>query len=596
MPNYTCSTCGKIFNDKFNYTTHLKRKFPCKPKSNINQNESLRNQNEIQNTKEYKCGYCGKNFSTNSNWNRHTKEYCKVKNEKVMEENTIFGQLKEQINEQNKEIEKIKKQNEEINENEKLKEENNKLQNIINNVLLNDKKSIDLTKNEIDKSIIDINIYNATSSNQINSSENNNINDTNIFTNEEKKYIISKFPKSLHEYLNKVNNPLDETQVIIGLLQEKNIRIILNYEENMFGIYEWKGYYHATNIKNELGCSTVDNWKQWNINFKKFNEFENKNLVHKIYGQGKIGPIFNFDIKKINVTANFIDDEGLKTILLKTTKKTPEIKLFKEWIIKYSTIAKSVISMIMQIKQQYENELLKKQLNNNQITYKTNEITYFYEINNITPYLDLNVLYFGETGETITINNKEKMVFKLGKSIRSIRRDLDEHKKKFPNFKMIFIIHCDNNDVVENYLKMELKAKNLIYRLPKKSKENKKKLTNNEIEEEEMEETDEIKEQKYMETFILRDNFDIKYIIDLMERLVESYPLNSIKERDDKIKELVNNNKLREKELDLKIKEEETKQKQIEIEKEIKIKQMENELELAKIKLEMMKMEYTKMR
>ena len=105
MPDYTCITYGKVFNDKFNYTlkesvvlarhslsrlfpedggllanlhpqekpTHLKRKFPCKPKSNITQNESLKNQKEIKNVKEHKCGYCGKNFSTNSNWNRHIK-------------------------------------------------------------------------------------------------------------------------------------------------------------------------------------------------------------------------------------------------------------------------------------------------------------------------------------------------------------------------------------------------------------------------------------------------------------------------------------------------------------------------------------------
>ena len=133
MPNYTCSTCGKIFNDKFNYTTHLKRKFPCKPKSNINQNESLRNQNEIQNTKEYKCGYCGKIFSTNSNWNRHIKEYCKVKKQQDNEKKVIYNNLLEKFDELNSTVNKLKKKSELLEKkNKELEIELKKVQKISN--------------------------------------------------------------------------------------------------------------------------------------------------------------------------------------------------------------------------------------------------------------------------------------------------------------------------------------------------------------------------------------------------------------------------------------------------------------------------------
>ena len=339
----------------------------------------------------------------------------------------------------------------------------------------------------------------ATSSNQIiNLSESENINiinNENIFSDEQKAYIISKFPEKLHEYLNKVNNPLDETQVIISLLKERNIRIVLNYEENIFGIYEWRGYYHATDIENELGCSRVDNWsRNWNIKFKKFNEFENKNLVPQIEGPFDNGPIYNFDIKKVDINANFIDDEGLKTILIKTTKKGKEIDLFKEWIIKYSTIAKSVISIVIQIKLQYEMEQLKNK-NNNRITCDPNEITYFYEINDVTPYLNLNVIYFGDTGEVVVIDGITYKIYKIGLSHRSIERDFKEHKKTFAAYKMVHIKHCDNNIVVELYLKMELKAKNLIYELPKKSSnDGNKKLLNDKnkkaIEDEDKEDED----------------------------------------------------------------------------------------------------------
>ena len=177
-----------------------------------------------------------------------------------------------------------------------------------------------------------------------------------IFTEEQKKYIIDRFPVELHEYLKQTNNPMDETQVIISLLKEKNIRIVLCYEKNIFGMYEWKGYYHATDVADHLRYSNIENWKRWNIKVKKFSEFDDEKMVDQFDRPFYNRPIFNFDIKKVDINAQFIDDEELKTILLKTTKKGKEIDLFKDWIIKYSTIAKSVISMVIQIKYQYEKE------------------------------------------------------------------------------------------------------------------------------------------------------------------------------------------------------------------------------------------------
>ena len=443
-----------------------------------------------------------------------------------------------------------------------------------------------------DKNIIE----RATSSNQIiditnNTLNENIINNENIFSDEQKAYIISKFPKKLHEYLNKVNNPLDETQVIISLLKERNIRIVLNHEENMFGIYEWKGYYHATDIENEAGCSRVDHWSRWNIKFKKFYEFENKNLVPQFGGPNEIRPIYNFDTKKVDINANFIDDEGLKTVLIKTTKQSTEIDMFKDWIIKYSTIAKSVISMVIQIKQQYEYEQLKNQLNNNQIKCEKNEITYFYEINDVTPFLNLNVIYFGDTGEVVIMDGITYKIYKIGLSHRSIERDFREHKRTFADYKMVYIKHCDNNIVVELYLKMELKAKNLMYELPKKlSNDGNKKLLNDKKSINDDNKEDEKSVSKNTETFILTERYDINYMIDLINRLVDDYPLNSIKERDDEIKRLKEDH-------ELKMKQEETKQKQIEKEtkeEETKQKQIEKEIELAKIQLEIMKIKYNR--
>ena len=236
-----------------------------------------------------------------------------------------------------------------------------------------------------------------------------------------------------------------------------------------------------------------------------------------------------------------------------------------------------------------ENIFLNKK-NEYNIHFNQNKITYFYEENDVIPFLNLNVIYMGETGEHVIINGIEKMIFKFGKSYRSIDRDFREHKKTFANFKMIFIIHCENNDIVEDYLKIELKAKEMLYELPKKLKKNENEIDENKKQIYMISDVDydptlscqkrniSSKQSIFSETFVLTDRFDLNYIINLMKRLVDEHPLKSIKERDEKIKELEINNKLREKDLELRIKQEETKQKQIELEK------MKIELEMMKIK------------
>ena len=176
MVTYTCSNCEKKFNDKFNYTTHLKRKFPCKKKTNIKSNvepniikiepEIIQNKfennkiNKFNKKKEHNCYYCNKIFSTNSHMHRHIKDNCKIKKQQDDEKETTHKKLLEElefVKKQNEEYEKLKeqinKQNDEMNElknkldeNDKLKNHNNELQVIINNALLNDNKLIYSTK------------------------------------------------------------------------------------------------------------------------------------------------------------------------------------------------------------------------------------------------------------------------------------------------------------------------------------------------------------------------------------------------------------------------------------------------------------------
>ena len=219
-----------------------------------------------------------------------------------------------------------------------------------------------------------------------------------------------------------------------------------------------------------------------------------------------------------------------------------------------------------------------------------NQITYFHDINNFTPYLNLNIVYIGETGEMVTINGESKMLYKFGKSSRSIDRDFKEHKKIFTNFKMISIINCDNNDIIEEYLKMELRAKDMLYEPPKKLR----KIKNNVICE--VKKINILKPSVFNKTFVLTEKFDIISVINLIKNLIDEYPLENIKKQNEKIKELECNNKLKEKEIELKIKEEETKQNLLEfetkqMEKQEEMKQKQIELEKMKIEMEKLKIE-----
>ena len=84
---------------------------------------------------------------------------------------------------------------------------------------------------------------------------------------------------------------------------------------------------------------------------------------------------------------------------------------------------------------------------------------------------------------------------------------------------MIYIKECDNKEVVETLLGLELKAKGLIR-------------------------TKKINDKTYKELFVTTDIYDIKYVINLLDKLIEDNPLKSNQTRDNKIKELENNQTL----------------------------------------------------
>lgn len=150
-----CSECNKTFSNKSNLNRHIHNFHPLKIDTNhvkidrsqsietiqtykcchnlknklynleglqyksqvIGSDESLEDHNlaisESQNNqKVYTCEYCGQVFYRNNNWNRHIKSICKVKkqNLKHEEKEKVFQLLLKKMEDQEKEINKLKQQ------------------------------------------------------------------------------------------------------------------------------------------------------------------------------------------------------------------------------------------------------------------------------------------------------------------------------------------------------------------------------------------------------------------------------------------------------------------------------------------------------
>jgi hypothetical protein len=73
---YTCEKCQKVFDQKYNYDVHLKRKKPCSIESKL--------KSEIKN---FECEICGDKFTALPNLYRHRKMYCKGPKNQENQEN-----------------------------------------------------------------------------------------------------------------------------------------------------------------------------------------------------------------------------------------------------------------------------------------------------------------------------------------------------------------------------------------------------------------------------------------------------------------------------------------------------------------------------
>ena len=187
-----------------------------------------------------------------------------------------------------------------------------------------------------------------------------------ILTEEQREYIIGKFPKKIQDFLRKVKNPLDEKEVIINMFKDKNVRIVIKYEKDFMDDFDWIPYFHCPDLAKVIKYQEK-NIYQWNSRWK-YNLISFENLIkNENNGKNELLPqiagatqFMNFDENRTDKNALFIGLDDLKDVLLKIN--TNLSKEYKKWVMKQSSIMSKFLKYAIKIKNEYENEQLKMQI------------------------------------------------------------------------------------------------------------------------------------------------------------------------------------------------------------------------------------------
>lgn len=345
MVKYICEKCNKIFAAKIDYTRHMNRKKPCNTNRDLQMNLSVHNDTvliskDADKKHELICHYCSKVFSCVSALCHHVRLNCEMKKQEDM-------------------CQQLKVANDDSCTNHHLQPYTDA--NVPARLHLcseNEKKTIDLN-NDLDNCIdYDDDVDNSkiiqNNVDEINSESNNKLvtfseNNEIIFSNEQKEYIISKFPITIQELLRKVKNPLDEKEVIVNMFIEKNVRIVIKYEKDFMDDYDWMPYFHCHDVAIVInyGKTNVNRWNErW-----KFNLIPYEKLLLQIGGATQF---MNFDENRTDKNALFIGLDDLKDVLLKIN--TDLSKEYKKWVMKQSSIMSKFLRYTIQVKNEYEME------------------------------------------------------------------------------------------------------------------------------------------------------------------------------------------------------------------------------------------------
>lgn len=527
---YTCKNCNKIFFIRKNFKIH--QQLLC---SHINKNIPPK----IVINKDTTNMVSKKESPNRGNEN--------TKNRIILfEENNFDGRKQKNVAEINRaqKIEPILKKNENKTEFDGEKQNNiveiNRAQKIDPILKKNASPSLGKNKTEFDGG----------------KNKNVNFGDNNMMEINRAPEQTSK--KNVDSLLKEIDKLKNEKIKLTKELCKSNINNIYPNNKNEITIQDFYIFNNKKmsiiNIKNCLlfdyqDAADILHIKNTNLLLKNNIQNEDKYILGELLKENKIDPAYNMDVNRI-----YINEYGLYYLIYRSKNKN-----------------------IYTIKNILVNKIIPEFKNANLFSEQSSDISSgsFYDDNMITPYKDKNVLYLGITDEFIDISdakseanvfyrrneNKDeesdniketetiKRLYKLGISRRIIMRDFDEHKKIFKKFRLIYIIECDNKEIVEGLFKEELRAKNLLKTL----------MINN---------------KKYVEMFITTEKYSIKYIVNILNALVRDNPLKSIEIRDRMIEKLKSNN-------DIKKMEEKTKQMEL----EYKILELKKKLDNHNIKI-----------
>lgn len=262
-------------------------------------------------------------------------------------------------------------------------------------------------------------------------------NNEEIFTEEEKNGIINMFPENIREYLLPLNNPLDQTQVILSLLKDKNIKLILQKTIDEFGDDENNPLFCASDFARMIKSAekNINRWKKWltTEDYVVYNKIKNE-LLSK--GGDKILCSFDPKITNIHGETIFLTMEGLKKVL--SNVEVEGAHIYRTWINNLATIMKKLIKWIHKIKTKIELDKHTIEINElkNQLQIKQMETT---------KRIELSIQLFPKTQRTngniyaISSNDKlKKCAIKFGNTSRDVKIRNSTLKTADPD---LFIIH-----------------------------------------------------------------------------------------------------------------------------------------------------------
>ena len=496
MVTYSCPDCNKKYKNKYDYMRHINRKTPC-DKNDVKEidisdhNETYDKYNEHKETQNNKINKTEKYICF----------YCNnkfVNNSSLTRHTKLYCKTKKQQNEEkNSLLEQLK-----IEMNELKNKQNDEMNKLKNKLKETDDKNMEYQKIKKQNDEYQIIINNAL------------LNDNKLIYSVKKTNLKKPRLVCVNDIASSSNSLQSFTnQPAIFTFNDKTFEYVND-------IYD-KFWFDGKEIVLFIGYKDHINAMKDHI------KDEYKKYLKDITRGGESPPLDHNEKNKI-----YISEEGLYQLLTTSKLNNDIIKTFQNWV--FEEIIPSI-----------------RKTGKYEIPNMFSNIKSFYNDNMITPFLGKKVVYLGITSNIVINNGIVEYLAKYGKTGCITRRDIEEHRNFFNDFKVVFIRECDNYEDIEKLFELELKALELFRKV-------------------------EIKGTMCKELFTVKEDYIMDNIINMLNNLIDNNPLKSIKEKNNKIKELESNLELE-------------KLKEITKQRELDIKQ--RELENEKIKLETKKLE-----